>query len=641
MINYLSINNPYIHFITNVGNNKCPRSIVSTLLILLIHATILSGCTLIVNSEWKETTNNGSKESYQAFIKKYPDTKYAKWATQRLSKLLDDEKRAKQEEEDGRDYKYVSQHNNNCIYINNFIIQKPLSAAIQSAVDAYQKCFYETVSQDIQSNWKSASNKNTIEAYNDFLVENPESPYIKEARKGMEILGVNMNYGDYSPNIIRDFETIKKRRNEKDNNSKLLYKSIVYPVFSNNNVYKYIYKNEDYKYIEVTMNGRRVLPKDYELLKLRYIEPYQGVVLFVPVKMEKFVKEYNEIYLDAFLQLTRSFEKDMNLEENEMDLIMFLSDDTISKLQKKHNNLESMEYIDYYAAQLDNKYTLTLKVSKKNSFYQSSTIMNLINEISNKIITPASVKQLSLRQIRKLDEPIIDYSKTGNIRDVLNAVNKGSNINATDNYERTPLYYTITNNHIILSLALIKAGASINNIDYNRNDALHISYLSNNIDIKNMLVAYGADNDSINDFEITPVQMKYVPSAYNDIIEAAKLIDNQGEWTNYRQGEAIYRRLIDNTRRKYVMYSLVNTLTDIKDIQTEVVLLAVKLGIEESEDRLLKVLDVHGNIKLAEDFLNSGSAQLVAGATEWANRNGYIINRGQGSKRAKWGSFSN
>ena len=70
-----------------------------------------------------------------------------------------------------------------------------------------------------------------------------------------------------------------------------------------------------------------------------------------------------------------------------------------------------------------------------------------------------------------------------------------------------------------------------------------------------------------------------------------------------------------------------------------VLFVGIKLGIRGSEERLIKALDEHGDKRMAEDFLNSGSPQLYYGAKRWANHHGYSISSGMGSHRASWGEF--
>ncbi|MBU1052926.1 MAG: hypothetical protein KKC46_03720 [Proteobacteria bacterium] len=74
-------------------------------------------------------------------------------------------------------------------------------------------------------------------------------------------------------------------------------------------------------------------------------------------------------------------------------------------------------------------------------------------------------------------------------------------------------------------------------------------------------------------------------------------------------------------------------------MQTRLVLLAIKLGIEGSQDELVVVLLEYGDQSMAEDYLNSGSGTLEAGGRTWANLHGFDVKTVDGSHRSGWGSF--
>lgn len=65
------------------------------------------------------------------------------------------------------------------------------------------------------------------------------------------------------------------------------------------------------------------------------------------------------------------------------------------------------------------------------------------------------------------------------------------------------------------------------------------------------------------------------------------------------------------------------------------------MGIEGSQKKLNDTLMKHGDKEMAEDFLNSGSAELDAGGRAWGNDHGYYIDNGPGSNRVSWGAILN
>jgi len=75
------------------------------------------------------------------------------------------------------------------------------------------------------------------------------------------------------------------------------------------------------------------------------------------------------------------------------------------------------------------------------------------------------------------------------------------------------------------------------------------------------------------------------------------------------------------------------------DRRLQVLFLAVKLGIPDSERRLNEALLQYGDKRMAEDYLNSGSEALSEGGRRWAHINGYSVDTGHGSRRVIWDRF--
>lgn len=115
------------------------------------------------------------------------------------------------------------------------------------------------------------------------------------------------------------------------------------------------------------------------------------------------------------------------------------------------------------------------------------------------------------------------------------------------------------------------------------------------------------------------------------------LLDENANWTDAETARVIYdalKRMGDKTTD-----SLVKRIRQGKSKRLRTLFLAVKLGMPGSEARLNRLLDQHGNVSMAEDFLNSGSEKLHDGGERWANSRGYLINTGNGSHRTRWGGF--
>ncbi len=53
---------------------------------------------------------------------------------------------------------------------------------------------------------------------------------------------------------------------------------------------------------------------------------------------------------------------------------------------------------------------------------------------------------------------------------------------------------------------------------------------------------------------------------------------------------------------------------------------------------LIELLDIYGDKKLAEDYMNCGQYNLDSAGREWARKRGYNVSTGRGSYRVRWGS---
>lgn len=122
------------------------------------------------------------------------------------------------------------------------------------------------------------------------------------------------------------------------------------------------------------------------------------------------------------------------------------------------------------------------------------------------------------------------------------------------------------------------------------------------------------------------------------VTTGALLLTDDADWTDRNEARNIYD-LIKRYDNKTVVEGLVRKVIEDATNRLHVLFLGIKLGIPGSQERLNQVLDEHGDKKMAEDFLNSGSSELYEGGKRWANNHGYSIMTGMGSHRASWGNF--
>ena len=122
------------------------------------------------------------------------------------------------------------------------------------------------------------------------------------------------------------------------------------------------------------------------------------------------------------------------------------------------------------------------------------------------------------------------------------------------------------------------------------------------------------------------------------ITTGALLLTDDAEWTELNEARDVYD-LIKRYDNKTVVDGLVRKVIQDATNRLHVLFLGIKLGIPGSQERLNQVLDEHGDMKIAEDFLNSGSSELYEGGKRWANSHGYSIMSGMGSHRTSWDNF--
>lgn len=143
------------------------------------------------------------------------------------------------------------------------------------------------------------------------------------------------------------------------------------------------------------------------------------------------------------------------------------------------------------------------------------------------------------------------------------------------------------------------------------------------------------------------------------VTSITNLLDDQANWTNREQARKFYDILKEKVEVNLVLDSLVRHVVypenypliysgpepeapsglPISVTRIRTLFLTVKLGISDSEEKLITALNEYGDKEMAEDFLNSGSQKLHDGGSEWANVHGYFISTGMGSHRVAWGKF--
>jgi hypothetical protein len=215
---------------------------------------------------------------------------------------------------------------------------------------------------------------------------------------------------------------------------------------------------------------------------------------------------------------------------------------------------------------------------------------------------------------------------------------RGANLGAKDQYDDTPLNLAIKTRQRDTVDLLISKGANVNAKGALEDTPLHVSIYTGDPTMTSLLRSKGADETLLNRYGLNPEEMKAVPELEEKVVDAARLLSSSGEWTDSAKARPLYDGL-KGQQDKYVVNALVLRVIRGDDLRSRVLLLAIKLGIPGSEEKLGALLMVYGYKQMAEDYLNSGSSLLHSSGADWANAHGYHIRTGSGSHRSGWGRF--
>jgi ankyrin repeat protein len=236
------------------------------------------------------------------------------------------------------------------------------------------------------------------------------------------------------------------------------------------------------------------------------------------------------------------------------------------------------------------------------------------------------------------DTPLLIAVKNERTETVAMLASHGANLNATDKFGDTPLNLAIRNDQHDTARLLVAKGADINAKGALDDTPLHTSVYKSDNEMASLLRSKGADESLLNRYGLNPEEMQAIPEVEEKVIATARLISSSGEWTDRYQARALYDEL-KLTQDRYLVNALVLQIIRGHDMRLRVLLLAIKLGISGSEEKLNNLLIVYGEKSMAEDYLNSGSSLLHSGASRWAADHGYHIRTGPGSHRSNWGRF--
>ena len=117
-------------------------------------------------------------------------------------------------------------------------------------------------------------------------------------------------------------------------------------------------------------------------------------------------------------------------------------------------------------------------------------------------LAPHSQDHIAERKLR-------DGANSSDIDVVVDLINKGVNVSASDSKGRTALHFAATHNNEFIIKVLIDHGANPNAKDINGNTPLHLAACSNQINVVTLLLRGGTDVRAVDQSGRTPLDVAF------------------------------------------------------------------------------------------------------------------------------------
>jgi hypothetical protein len=238
----------------------------------------------------------------------------------------------------------------------------------------------------------------------------------------------------------------------------------------------------------------------------------------------------------------------------------------------------------------------------------------------------------------ELNARLLSAAAAGDQHAVEQTLERGAQVSAPNRHGDTALHLATRNKHPGVAALPIARGADVNRPNELGDTPLHVSVYTQQGEVAQQLRDKGASAEALNRYGLNAAEMEAVPAVEAAVRELAALLGPGGQWRDARTARVKF----DDLKRgdpRLLTNALVLQVIQISDTRFRTIVLAIKLGVGGSEDKLGAVLMVYGDKPMAEDYLNSGSSSLRTWAGKWAAARGYTVRSGVGSRRAQWGTF--
>jgi len=573
---------------------------------LTISLITLLGC---INSQstidWRNIRKLDSIDEYEKYVGKWPASRYIPKANERLETLYR-----------MRRWKAANTADSFSSY-ETYLRLYPFSYQTREAFTKLRRSFEHEHDLRVKADWVRAQKTDSVAAYEEFLVKNPGSPFITDARKRLEAIGK----APLLEAIWEEDRATREKRKAKNKGGKQDVPALMLPVVSDDDATYLIYKNHRYMYEKITEKGIEQMPPDYELLNLRYQKPYRSFVFFINQELSDASpaseKKFNPVFSKLMSKFMDVLSEKFGYKFDEVVLWVFLPNiPDILEAARAETFSENI----LLSAQTGNKYRAALQVEKPKTLDDTFIAKRLVEYYKDSLYEPQditekkAVKTLLFFNVPRASQALRDAGETVVVPLIRLLGNKDSDIKA-----RAASILTDIGEPAVMPL--------ISYLPYPKRRRVVISILEKIGDpraiqpLVNILVEWDIGRDAAS----TLKTFNWSPASSKEHIHYAVAKRNRSallkNWTQTK--EILLAEVVSRRRQKIkgALYAF------------------IAIGKEEIIPVLINTLKKKGNKIMAETYLNSGSRRLSDAATTWAYGNGYSISRGSGANDVSWGSF--